>query len=77
MDVPLEPPLRLKSDVIQPSTTVNLSDAHQTLQTFLNEARGTGLGDETDEAESRGTSTVVMGQLQRLSDALEAEARGN
>ncbi|PWN93690.1 hypothetical protein FA10DRAFT_264304 [Acaromyces ingoldii] len=75
MDVPLEPPLRLKSDVIQPSTTVNLSDAHQTLQAFLNEAKGTG--DQPDDAESRGTSTVVMGQLQRLADALDAEARNS
>lgn len=79
MDPPLEPPLRARFDT-QPQD-VSLQAAHHDLQRFIDEARNGRRADDDDEAsfgsssQARGTSAVVLGQLQRLSDSLAREQR--
>lgn len=85
MDPPLEPPLRVR--MTQASQTVDLASAHADLERFIDEARsgsqqasvgdedGAGANTSTGAMNARGTSAVVLGQLQRLSDSLARETR--
>lgn len=87
MDPPLEPPLRVRFHA--DPQRVGLSAAQLELQRFIDEAKNgpMGGGGGADDAAvtasmvagtrggggARGTSAIVLGQLQRLSDSLVRE----
>lgn len=73
MDPPLDPPLRVISQA--PSVSVSLEEAHLVIQKFIEESK-TSTWSESDtklQDGTRGTNSIVLGQLQRLSDALVKE----
>ena len=73
MDPPLEPPLRL---VFQAKAApVELGEAHLVIQNFIDESKASIRTDAEGKTQdgSRGTSSIVLGQLQRLSDTLAKE----
>ena len=70
MDPPLEPPLRVvfKAEPV----AVDVGEAQLVIQSFIDESKAATWGDAEGKGQdgSRGTSSIVLGQLQRLSDSL-------
>jgi hypothetical protein len=52
---------------------VPLGEAHLVIQRFVEHAKASAWADTEAQAGSRGTSGIVLGQLQRLSDSLFKE----
>lgn len=75
MDPPLEPPLRAVFH--ESAAPVGLGEAHLVIQDFVDHSKASTWGDGEGKAQdgSRGTSSIVLGQLQRLSDSLATESR--
>jgi hypothetical protein len=71
MDPPLEPPLRVVFK--QEPVLVPLGEANLVIQRFVDHAKSSAWADTEAQDGSRGTSSIVLGQLQRLSDSLAKE----
>lgn len=76
MDPPLEPPFRVT--FTQQALPLQYNEAQQNIQRFIDHCKAPPAAwqdaDVKSKDEPRGTSTIVLGQLQRLSDALAKEA---
>lgn len=74
MDPPLEPPLRVVFK--EKPVAVEMEEAQLVIQRFITDSKSTAWGESDGNTQDglRGTSSIVLGQLQRLSDSLEKDA---
>lgn len=74
MDPPLEPPLRVT--FTQQAESLEYNEAQRSIQRFIDQCKAPAAWQDLDikpKEEPRGTSNIVLGQLQRLCDALAKE----